>query len=153
MHNRSARAAGGGRGNQGTRLVAAVAAAAAAGLIPAGTAQALDVFWNNAAGGTFSTGSNWSNGGGLPPDGDDFAHFQLNSATPPYTINFTNSPTTRGMYVHSNNVTWELNGNTYTQSTSTAFDPFLVGQNAGEVGSLTINNGNVNTSIAGGSFN
>ena len=33
------------------------------------------------------------------------------------------------------------------------FDPFLIGQFLGEIGSLTINNGTVNTSIASGAFN
>jgi hypothetical protein len=132
---------------------AAALAAAGVGLARPVTSQAADINWSNASGGTFSVPLNWT--GGVTPGVNDFAHFQVVpvGTGPTYTVNFTGPATTRGMYVHRDTVTWNLGGNTYTQSGSTAFDPFLVGQNAGETGALTVSNGVINTSIASGSFN
>jgi hypothetical protein len=129
-----------------------VVAVALVGLA-APVAPALDINWINGSGGTFSTPGNWQSG--ILPGAADFAHFQVvtSGTGPTYTVNFTGNATTRGMYVHRDNVTWNLGGFTYTQSTSTAFDPFLVGQNAGETGALTVSNGSINTSVASGSFN
>src|SRR4051812_29207755 len=91
-------------------LVLAVVAA-----MPIATPAADDV-WTNASGGTFSTSSNWRNG--LIPGSGDFAHFQVVSsgAGPTYTVNFASSPTNLGTYVHSDRVTFNLGGLTYTQS-------------------------------------
>jgi hypothetical protein len=115
--------------------------------------HAADINWSNASGGTFSVPGNWA--GGVTPSVNDFAHFQVvaTGTGPTYTVNFTGNATTRGMYVHRDNVTWNLGGFTYAQSGSTAFDPFLIGQNAGETGFLTVGNGIINTSIAAGAFN
>src|SRR5262249_622122 len=78
----------------------------------------------------------------------DFAHFKTGANT--YTVTFTNSPSTQGFYVHSDNVTFNLNGNTYTQLGSPSFDPVLVGQTPGENGTLSLSNGSLLTSATNG---
>src|SRR5690349_2749183 len=99
-------------------LLAAAAATAggAAVLVAPSAAPAADRNWINGAGGTFSTTGNWLNG--LVPGSGDWAHFVVtpSGTGPTYPVNFSAPATTAGMYVHNDKVTFNLAGQTYTQS-------------------------------------
>ena len=130
-------------GKMGRRAFFVLSAAVfAAAPVPA---LATDILWSNGAGGSFNVASNWI--GHVVPGTGDVAHFQvvMSGSWPTYGVAFTTSQTIEGTYVHRDNVTWNLNGNTYTQTGIPGFDSFVVSQFAGENGLLTIENGTVVT--------
>jgi T5SS/PEP-CTERM-associated repeat protein len=106
-------------------------------------AVAADIRWRNPSGGTFSSAGSWF--GSVVPGAGDTAHFGLTvqSFPPPipesYTVNFTNDPTTGGLRIEDDFVTFNLNGHTYSLVFTSA--AAQVGNISGENGGLTITNG------------
>jgi T5SS/PEP-CTERM-associated repeat protein len=64
---------------------------------------------------------------------------------PAYTVNFGASVTCKVAIVHRDNVTWNLNGATFTQAGFSGVDSLIVGAAFGENATLTIFNGTVST--------
>src|SRR6476660_2045806 len=95
--------------------------------------QAVDRFWGNPLGGTFSTPGNWQ-GGSVAGVNDD-AHFGL--TTDPlnpvnYTVDFNEDfTTTRRLLVEDDVVTFDLNGHSYANQFSTAAEIGNVGGREG----------------------
>jgi T5SS/PEP-CTERM-associated repeat protein len=108
-------------------------------------AHAADKFWDNPSGGVFSTLSNWAD---VPeivnaPGPNDVAHFGMTSprGTFTYTVTFTNNPINQRLAVDDDQVTFDLNGHTYTTN-----DPSVavaLGTVSGRLGRLTITDGTV----------
>jgi T5SS/PEP-CTERM-associated repeat protein len=112
-------------------------------LFLATAAHAADIRWRIPSGGTFSSTGSWF--GGVVPGADDTARFGLTLQTFPqpipenYTVNFTNDPTTEGLRIEDDIVTFNLNGHTYSLVRTSA--PAQVGNISGANGRLTITNG------------
>jgi T5SS/PEP-CTERM-associated repeat protein len=117
---------------------------------------ATDFTWNNSAGGSFGTSTNWDPEG-VPADGD-VLHFTL---AEPYTLTMDNYYLNDAFYVDGSNVTLDLNGYNYyldleyttgpaaiigdtTSSSLTVFGSFInsrdvvIGNQTGSVGDLTL---------------
>ncbi len=104
---------------------------------------AAEIRWRNPSGGTFSSAGSWF--GSVVPGSADIARFGLTvqSFPPPipatYTVNFTNDPTTGGLRIEDDFVTFNLNGHSYgLVFTSEAAQ---IGNISGAEGGLTITNG------------
>src|SRR4051812_24673578 len=70
-------------------------------------ARATTFTWTNAAGGIFSTATNWTPIGGPPALATDLADFFISNA---YTITFANSPVNGSFQAGDGTVTLNLNG-------------------------------------------
>jgi T5SS/PEP-CTERM-associated repeat protein len=100
------------------------------------TARSADVFWGNPAGGTFSDGTNWV--GGKAPASTDRVFFD--SQTSP-TVSFAGDTTSNGVWIRRDDITFQLNGHTYTPSgTSGAIN---VGSVIGDNARLTLLDGSL----------
>jgi T5SS/PEP-CTERM-associated repeat protein len=116
-------------------------------LAVAAESNAADIFWINGSGGIFSTVSNWDDIPFQPdraPGPNDVAHFGLTSNPPLqrlYTVLFTNDPTNQALVVEDDNVTFNLNGNEYTTTSSPT--SIAIGTSSSFSGELTITNGTV----------
>src|SRR5438874_1972864 len=73
--------------------------APAMGLFLSSSAQAQTLTWNNAAGGSFHTASNWTPAG--PPGAANTANFNLNNT---YTVSFTSGVLTANLTQSQGNV-------------------------------------------------
>jgi hypothetical protein len=111
-------------------------------------AQAVDKFWDGGAepaglDGIFSDRANWNTV--LAPDGNDVAHFGISS--PPslfqfvYTVDFSGATTTNSLLIEDDLVTFDLNGNTYTNSHSPFTIATQIGNVSGRLGKLTVTHG------------
>ena len=112
-----------------------------AALLLAPTAlHAADRFWIDPTGGFFTDITNWSltsggAGGAAIPVVPDVANFTLAST---YTVIFNPATTNLGLDVDNGNVTFDLNGNTYTLTNSVGID---IAELAGQTGRLTVRGG------------
>ena len=110
------------------------------------SAHAAEIRWRNASGGTFNAAGSWF--GSVVPGAADIARFGLTAQSfpPPipetYTVNFTNDPTTGGLRIEDDVVTFNLNGHTYSLVFTS--EAAQVGNISGANGRLTITNGLVN---------
>jgi T5SS/PEP-CTERM-associated repeat protein len=102
--------------------------------------------------GTFALGSNWDTG--TVPGSGNSVHFgqTATGAGKTYTVNFGGNTTTAVAIVHRDNVTWNLNGATFSQSGYTGVDSLIVGTSIGENAMLTILNGTVSTTAGSGGY-
>ena len=109
--------------------------------------DAADVNWRNPAGGSFSSTGSWFGGG--VPGSSDVAHFGLTPppnppALPPdpisYTVSFASNERTAGIDVLDDQVTFDLNGTTYSVGNTFGVQ---VGSGSGTSGRLTISDGQV----------
>ena len=100
---------------------------------------AADVAWSNATGGNFSDGANWNSGS--VPLASDNALFDLGSAG--YAVDLGANQTTDQLTVSNDTVTLNLGGFTYTQTATGLSNSVVVGQDPGDVGTLTLSNGTI----------
>ena len=102
--------------------------------------QAVDKFWGNLSGGTFSDAVNWQ---GLSVAGTaDIARFGL-TADPLvqqqiYVVGFSANATNQGLRIEDDFVTFDLNGRTYATTAAAGSE---IGNEAGRSGRLTITDG------------
>ena len=120
------------------RTTLALVATGAAIFTAAGSLHAANRFWITASGGVFGTNANWSTaaggaGGASAPVAADVANFTRASI---YTVTFGANVTNLGLLVNNDNVTFDLNGNVYTSTASTA-----IGSSNAQTGRLTLRNG------------
>jgi T5SS/PEP-CTERM-associated repeat protein len=80
--------------------------------------NAASIDWLNAADGAFSDGASWD--GGAAPSAIDAAEFSTGGAD--YTVTFSADAETASAVVNDQNVTWDLQGNTYTLSGAGGLD-------------------------------
>ena len=113
--------------------------AAVIGLLAAGAAGD-DRFWSSPGGGWFEDPGNW--GGAPPPGAADNAIFDL--VSPGYVVAFAASPTSGRLTVHYDEVTLDLNGQTWTLAD--AFESVVAGSQPGDVASLSVTDGFLNGS-------
>jgi T5SS/PEP-CTERM-associated repeat protein len=99
-------------------------------------AHAVDRFWQTATGGAFNTAVNWD-GGASVPGALDVANFTLNNT---YDVTFSGNVTNSELEIENGNVTFDLEGFTYTATAAGAID---VGKVAGQTGRLTVLDGTV----------
>lgn len=96
-----------------------------------------DKFWDDPTGGSFGLAPNWV--GGVPTAAGDTARFDLSST---YAVTFSLNPMHLSATVGHDDVTFSLSGSTYALTSAAAADPSLVvGEDADNVGRLTIENG------------
>lgn len=109
--------------------------------------DAADINWRSPAGGSFSSTGSWF--GGVVPGTSDVAHFGLTPppnppALPPdpisYTVSFASNERTAGIDVLDDQVTFDLNGTTYSVGNTFGVQ---VGSGSGTQGRLTITDGQV----------
>ena len=118
----------------------------ASSLLRAARGHAAEIRSRNPSGGTFSSAGSWF--GSVVPGAADIARFGLTAQSfpPPipetYTVNFTNDPTTGGLRIEDDVVTFNLNGHTYSLVFTS--EAAQVGNISGANGRLTITNGLVN---------
>lgn len=139
-------------------LIGSVALAVA--LLPQ-PVSAAEVSWTNPADHLWNTNglgvSNWSNASAFGPAVGDDAVFDLGVASPGHGVTFFNtSPTNSQLRVRNDDVTFILQGNTYTLTNNSFGGGVRVGENAGNVGTLTLFNpgtlttpGTVNVGVRG----
>jgi T5SS/PEP-CTERM-associated repeat protein len=132
-----------------TRLQAVLLTIVLAGLC-AGPAAATSYTWNNSAGGSYQTVTNWTpNSGAGGPGSSDTTFYNLNNI---YTVTFTGSVNNFGLQDSLGTVTLGLTtGQTYTVNGS---NQFAVGNTGGQTANLKITGGtlsltNSNTGLAG----
>lgn len=105
--------------------------------------QSADISWNNPAGGSFGTTTNW-NPQQIPGTADD-AIFNLNSSGG-YNITLGQDYTNDQLIVRTDKTTLDIGGHTYTlQNTSYTTPSVFVGQNVGDNANLTLRNGNISS--------
>jgi T5SS/PEP-CTERM-associated repeat protein len=136
------------RTSHSARPVCTLTASIAALLLAPGSLHAADRYWIDSAGGNFSPNSKWSltaggAGGAIAPGVSDVANFTLNNT---YTVEFFVSPTNTDLNVDNGNVTFDLNGNSYTGTSSICIE---VGRFSGQTGRLTILDGTLGVDTAG----
>ena len=119
------------------RQRAAMAIAVAGAALPQ-LARGQSTTWLTAANGTFNVAANWSNG--VPGVGTAAV---FSAPTTPYTVSFTNSPSSGTLVVANGNLTLALNGNTYSPGGSVQ-----VGTVSTQTGRLTVNNGTLSSGTA-----
>ena len=100
------------------------------------------VTWTNPAGGDFMTPGNWD--ANRVPGADDVAVFDLAAA--PYTVTWSASAATQAFAVNRGEVTWNLQGHTYSYSANPL--ACTVGSST-SAARLTVTNGTVTYSTAG----
>jgi hypothetical protein len=108
-----------------------------------------DAIWNNASGGTYSTGGNWDIG--AAPAATRMVHFGSTTAGsgPTYNVSFTANAAATAAFIHRDAVTWNLGGRTFAVNGFNGFDSLVVGMRDGETGSLTISGGTVSVAAHG----
>ena len=94
--------------------------------------------WINNAGGDFSVGTNWNDG--IVPLASDSALWNLGSVGG-YSVQFGTNVSTDGVNVKNDNVTFDLNGFSYSTSGLYSSESLVVGLEGGDVGQLEINGG------------
>jgi len=128
-----------------TCLLALVAALSLATLASAGT-----IDWNNTAGGTFETGTNWV--GGVVPGTADTALFGVNStfgaATQPIGITFSGSVTNTALDVQDAAFTFSLGGHTYTLSSGVVVGDLRQADSVAGTAILNLTNGTLSAASA-----
>ncbi len=112
----------------------------------ASPALAADRFWIDPNGGSFTSTSNWSlfDGGGAGasiPVATDVANFTLPDT---YTV-FVGTTTNFALDISNGKVTFDLNGNTYTTTSTLGMD---IGDTTNQTGRLTITDGTLTTDSA-----
>ena len=123
--------------------------AAAAALIFTPALHAADRFWIDSLGGAFDISGNWSAtdggvGGATVPAAADVANFTLNNT---YTVTFNAAATNLALDVENGNVTFDLNGLSYTATSN--FGAAFIGNVSGQTGRLTIRDGAVGVDTNG----
>ena len=98
----------------------------------------MDVEWTNAAGGAFSAGANWDKG--IPPAGSDSALWNLGSSGG-YTVDFATDAASDAAVVRNDTVTFDLAGHEYSLGGYETSHAIVVGDQALNNASLTIQNG------------
>ena len=100
------------------------------------------IHWSNAAGGNYSTGSNWT--GGIVPAITENALFHLGSVAP-YSVQFTQNETASQAVVSNDNVHFDLSGNQFTLTqTNITRESLIVAERPGDNAELLVTNGTIN---------
>ena len=133
-------------------LVGAVCAGFALVVLAPTAASAADRFWIDSTGGSFGTSGvaspNWSNVAGgagnfTAPGAADIANFTLNNT---YDVTFSAAVTNLELNVDNGNVTFDLNGLTYTVTGGLAIDVASIN---GQTGRLTVVDGTLGVDTVG----
>jgi T5SS/PEP-CTERM-associated repeat protein len=95
------------------------------------------VFWADDASGGFAVGSNWR--GNAAPGSADHAIFTVTNT--PYTVSFAADQTHARASVRQGQVTWDLQGRTYTLDAASETDPSLTVLEYEGQASLTVTDG------------
>ncbi|MDX1964075.1 MAG: hypothetical protein SFX18_13055 [Pirellulales bacterium] len=116
-------------------------------LLPA-TLPAADRFWIDPLGGNFVDNGNWSAvsggaGGASVPGAADDTNFDLNNT---YTVSFSGNVTNNSLDVDNGNITFDLNGLTYTLLTNFGVD---IGTVSNQTARLTLIDGTLNSDGTG----
>lgn len=118
------------------------------GSLVASPSRAATRNWDNSAGGSFFTSSNWDPQS--VPDSDDTARFDLGDQTYTVTFNGTNRSNVQ-LIVADDNVTFDLGGADYTATGGFLTLSMIIGETAGaaflltDSASLTVNDGTLTT--------
>ncbi len=104
-------------------------------------AAPIEYFWNNAAGGDYATPGNWTPSG--PPSPADDAIFDLGSSG--YDVDIATSTQARQLVVRNDNINISVSANVYTlvDTNDLSTNALVVGDQAGQVGELTVKLGTV----------
>ena len=102
------------------------------------TLYAAPIDWLNPADGTFSDGAAWD--GGVAPGATDDAIFNTGSGS--YQVDFSVDTSTSTAFVRDENVSWDLQNNTYTMS---SVDGLQVRGDGDNTASLIVSNGSLIT--------
>ena len=108
---------------------------------PHALAAPIEYFWNNASGGDYATPGNWTPSG--PPSPADDAIFNLGSSG--YDVDIATSTQARQLVVENDNVNISVSANVYTlvDTNDLSTNSLVVGDQAGQVGELTVKLGTV----------